>query len=125
MAISAATGEGIGALREALIELLPSAEELARPPEAAGVVVHRIEPESAFAIRRDVDGSWRVTGPRIERLAAQTNFEVAESADRFQRTLDRLGVDAELRRAGVEPGDTVRFGKVELEWAAEPWSVAR
>jgi GTPase len=125
VAISAATGEGIGALREALVQLLPSAEELARPPEAAGVVIHRIEPESAFTVRREGDGSWRVTGTRIERLAAQTNFEVAESAERFQRTLDRLGVDAELRRAGVEPGDTVRFGKVELEWAAEPWSVAR
>ena len=39
-------------------------------------------------------------GRRIERIAAQTDFEVDESADRFQRDLARLGIDAELRRAG-------------------------
>jgi Obg family GTPase CgtA-like protein len=36
----------------------------------------------------------------------------------------RLGIDAELRRQGVAPGDTVRIGAVELEWEAEPWEVA-
>jgi GTPase len=124
VAIAAMTGEGIEGLREGLAELLPSAAELAAPPEPSGVVVHRIEPVTAFRVGRDPDGTWRVAGGRIERLAAQTDFTIGESAERFQRTLERMGIDAELRRAGVEPGDTVRFGRVELEWAAEPWSVA-
>ena len=47
------------------------------------------------------DGAFRVRGKRIERIAAQTNFDVEESAERFQRDLARMGVDAELRRAGV------------------------
>ena len=48
----------------------------------------------------------RVPRPRqrIERIAAQTNFDVEESAERFQRDLRRLGIDAELRRAGVAAG---------------------
>ena len=62
-------------------------------------------------------------GRRIERIAAQTDFEIEESAERFQRDLARLGIDAELRRAGVEPGDTVRIGAVELEWDLQPWEV--
>ena len=121
VAVSAATGEGIDALRASLADLLPDANELGAPPEPAGVVVHRIEPVSdAFVVERE-DGAFRVRGKRIERIAAQTNFDVEESAERFQRDLARLGIDDELRRAGIEPGDTVRIGATELEWEAQPW----
>jgi len=126
VAISAASGEGIARFRSALAGLLPPAEELGLPPEPAGVVVHRIDaaPDRVF-VTREPDGAFRVAGRRIERLAAQTDFEVEESAERFQRDLERLGADAELRRAGIQAGDTVRVGAVELEWEAEPWAARR
>src|SRR5262245_45690844 len=126
VAISASTGEGIARFRAALAELLPPAAELDRPPEPAGVVVHRIDaaPDRVF-VSREPDGAFRVAGRRIERLAAQTDFAVEESAERFQRDLERWGADAELRRAGIQPGDTVRIGGVELEWEAEPWAARR
>jgi GTP-binding protein len=124
VAIAAAGGEGIAKLRAALAALLPSAEVMAEPPEPAGVVVHRIETlGDGFTVDRDEDGAFRVRGRRVERIAAQTNFEVEESSERFQRDLERLGVDAELRRAGVAPGDLVRFGEVELEWSGDAWSM--
>ena len=126
VAIAAAEGRGIDELRSLLAGLLPSAEAMAEPPEPAGVVVHRLDNlADGFAIERDGDGVLRVRGRRIERIAAQTNFEVEESAERFQRDLERLGIDAELRRAGVAAGDPVRVGGVELEWAAEPWATGR
>ena len=122
VAISAAHGEGLEELRRRIGDLLPAAEELAAPPEPAGVVVHRIEAMGdGFAIDTDTDGVLRVRGARIERIAAQTNFDVEESAERFQRDLGRLGIDAELRRAGVRAGDLVRIGTTELEWEAQPW----
>jgi GTP-binding protein len=122
LAISAATGEGMVAFCQAIAELLPSAEELEAAPEPAGVVVHRIEAMSdGFVIERDADGAFRVRGKRIERIAAQTNFDVEESAERFQRDLARLGIDDELRRAGVASGDLVRIGGTELEWEPQPW----
>jgi GTP-binding protein len=126
VAIAAASGEGIASFRSALAELLPPAEELGTPPEPAGVVVHRIDaaPDRVF-VSRDPDGGFRVAGTRIERVAAQTNFEIEESAERFQRDLERTGADADLRRAGIQPGDTVRVGTVELEWEAEPWAARR
>jgi GTP-binding protein len=68
-------------------------------------------------------GEFVVSGRRIERLAAQTNFDNDESAARFQRELARTGVERELVRAGVAPGDTVRIGSVELEWEDETESV--
>ncbi len=123
VAIGAAGGEGIEELRTALAALLPDAESMAAPPEPSGVVVHRIETlEDGFAVDRDEDRAFRVRGRRVERLAAQTNFDVEESTERFQRDLERLGVDAELRRIGVAPGDLVRFGEVELEWSGDAWS---
>jgi GTP-binding protein len=124
LAISAATGQGIPELRGRLAELLPDATELGRPVEPAGVVVHRLEAlGDGFTVEREPDGAFRVRGRRVERIAAQTDFEVDESAERFQRDLARLGVDAELRRVGVAPGDTVRIGAVELEWDREAWEV--
>jgi GTP-binding protein len=124
VAISAEAGTGIAKMIETLAGLLPDAATLSQPTEPAGVVIHRFQaaPE-AFLVSRE-DGAYRVVGRRIERLAAQTNFENAESAERFQRDLARLGVERELVKAGVLPGDSVRIGKLELEWDDE-WGSSR
>jgi GTP-binding protein len=90
----------------------------------------RPRPASSSTVRRDAEGfsvehetdGYRVRGKRIERLAAQTDFDNEESAERFQRDLARLGIDRELRRAGVEVGDAVRIGSVELAWEPELWA---
>ena len=122
VALTAATGEGVDGLRTILADLLPDLGDEDAAQDPAGVVVHRLEgaPEM-FVVAADGDGGFRVRGRRIERLAAQTNFDVEESAERFQRDLVRLGVDEELRRAGVRSGDTVRIGRTELEWGAAFW----
>lgn len=122
VAVAAATGEGIGPFRDAIAALLPDLEAMEAPPEPAGIVVHRLDTMSdGFTVELDDDGAFRVKGRRIERLAAQTNFDVEESAERFQRDLDRLGVDSELRRRGVKQGDLVRIGATELEWEPQDW----
>ena len=119
--ISADAGDGLDALRALLAEVLPDAAGLAAEPEPTGVVVHRLDAAGeGFTLEREGD-AFRVRGKRIERIAVQTNFEVEESAERFQRDLDRLGIDGALRRAGVQPGDTVRIGRVEFEWGASAW----
>ena len=126
VAIAAADGAGLDALRARIAALLPSAEDLEAPPEPAGVVVHRIDAMGdGFVVERDEDGAFRVRGTRIERIAAQTNFDVEESAERFQRDLARLGIDTELRRAGIVAGDLVRIGATELEWEHDPWEAER
>ena len=121
VAISATDGEGLAELRSNLASLLPDAAELSEPPRSEGVVVHHIE-SVGDSFRVDLeDGIFVVRGRKIERLASQTNFEVEESAERFQRELARLGVDEELRRQGVVPGRTVRIGATELEWEPDDW----
>ena len=121
VAISAAEGEGIQELRALLGKLLPNAAELSEAPHSDGVVVHHIE-SVGDSFRVDVeDDIYVVHGKKIELVAAQTNFDVEESAERFQRELARLGIDDELRRIGVVPGDTVRIGTTELEWEPDAW----
>ncbi|MDP1714170.1 MAG: GTPase ObgE [Anaerolineales bacterium] len=69
-----------------------------------------------FEITREDDGNWRVTGVAIERSAKMTYFEHDGSLRRFQKLLERLGVDNALREEGIEEGDTVYIGDFELEW---------
>jgi GTP-binding protein len=100
-------------LREAMaaVRLHP----VVSPPE--DVPVYRPEPDPTdFTVVRDPDGSWRVGGRSIERAAAMTYWEHAEAVRRFQRLLERLGVDEALRKAGAKPGDNVRIADYELEW---------
>jgi GTP-binding protein len=122
--VSAASGAGLAGLRQAIAGLLPSLEDLAADPEPSGVVVHRLEGLGDQFLVEAENGAFRVKGRRIERIAAQTNFDNEESAARFQRDLLRLGIDAELRKAGIVAGDTVRIGNVELEWEPLPWEEA-
>ena len=81
VAISASSGEGLDRFRAAIAELLPGADELGTQPEPAGVVVHRLDAApDRVVVSREPDGAYRVTGKSIERLAAQTDFDVEESA---------------------------------------------
>ena len=121
LAVSADSGDGLGRLRAVIGELLPDSGGPADVPEPFGVVVHRLDAAGdGFTMEREGE-AHRVRGKRIERIAAQTNFDVEESAERFQRALDRLGIDGALRKAGVQPGDVVRIGAIEFEWGPDAW----
>jgi GTP-binding protein len=120
LAVSAHAGTGLAELRR---ELARSLDEAARreatAPPPTEMRIHRFDPlDAGWQVVAEVD-ALRVEGRRIEASAARTNFENPESRDRFQRTLERLGIDAELRRLGAAAGTTVRIGSVELEWEDE------
>jgi GTP-binding protein len=112
--ISAVTGQGVQNLVAKLFELL---DQLPREPlfEAEVPVFTLDQDQDFFEIEKLPDG-WRVTGPRIEQLAAQTYWENDEAVMRAYRILEKMGVHEALRQAGVEPGDTVFLHEVELEW---------
>jgi GTP-binding protein len=119
--VSAHDGTGLDELRAALADALAEAERRAAtqtlPPTRR---VHRFDPTAeGWEVVAEADG-LRVRGRSIERSAARTDFTNPESRDRFQRRLERLGIDAELRRRGARDGTTVRIGTLELEWGDEP-----
>jgi len=75
-----------------------------------------VEAGEGYTIARQPNGAWRVRGAAIERIVRRTNWDYEEAVDRFQRTLERLGLRQALEEAGVQEGDTVVIGDVELEW---------
>ena len=120
IAVSAHDGTGIEALRQALSAALLAARALGTgDDQEAPVRVHRFDPLDAGWQVVPEEGALRVRGRRIESAAARIDFANEESRDRFQRTLERMGIDAELRRRGVAPGSLVRIGSVELEWGED------
>ena len=62
------------------------------------------------------DGVYVVSGERIERLAAMTDFESDEALGRFEAVLARIGVDKRLRELGARDGDTVRIAGNEFDY---------
>jgi len=113
--ISALAQTNLRPLLWRIYELLQTAPE---PAEAAQEIpVYRPEADpQAFTIERTEDGGYRVRGEAIERAAAMTYWEYDENVRRFQRLIERLGIDKALRKAGVQEGDTVYIGDYELEW---------
>jgi GTP-binding protein len=90
----------------------PALEEI-EPP----MPVYRPEADPRdFSISREDDAGWRVSGTAIERAATMTYWEHHGSVRRFQKLMERLGVEEALRDGGIEVGDTVRIGEFELEW---------
>jgi len=104
--------------REILLSAFRMLQEL--PPEeveeeSLPVYKPEIDPNQ-FSIQREDGDKWRVSGVAIERAAKMTYWEHYGSIRRFQKLMEKLGVDKALREAGVEDGDTVFVGNFELEW---------
>jgi GTP-binding protein len=117
LAVSAHDGTGLDQLRRTLAAALDEAEQRAAAATAeAPMRVHRFDPlDAGWQVVAEPTG-LRIRGRRIETAAARIDFDNPESRDRFQRTLEQLGIDAELRRMGAGPGTLVRIGRAELEW---------
>jgi GTP-binding protein len=118
--VSAHEGTGLDRLRVELARALDEAhEQVALEPEPQEMLVHRFDPlDEGWQVIPEGE-ALRVRGRRIETAANRTDFTNDESRDRFQRLLERLGIDAELRRLGAEGGTTVRIGRSELEWGED------
>jgi GTP-binding protein len=112
--ISAVTGEGAPALVAKLFEKL---DDLPREPLfAEEIPIFTLEEDEHYFEIEKLPNGWRVTGPKIEQLAAQTYWGLDEAVMRAYRILEKMGVHNALREAGVEVGDTVFLDDVELEW---------
>jgi GTPase len=115
--VSALTGEGVEGLRDVLEERL---RELDVPERtvANGEREHRVFRPTwqGLRVERVEDGAYEVSGEDVERMALRTDWDSPEGVEHFQRSLEKKGVVAALRRAGAEPGDEVRIGAVEFDF---------
>jgi len=112
--ISAATTKGVPQLMAKVAEMLGSIE--GEPTMEAAVAVFRPQPRrERVAVSKDGD-IYVVSSPRAERLVMRMDINSLEARSYIKRQLTKMGVTSALERAGVKPGDVVRFGQVEMEW---------
>jgi len=111
--ISAATGEGVWELMRAVAALLQEMPKELPPLEEEVVPVTK--KELPFTVIRE-GGVWKVTGQEVEKITATVNWDQEEALALFHRKLEKLGVIKALRKMGIQDGDTVIIGNVELEW---------
>lgn len=113
--ISAVSGVGLEPLLRATLEILErEADEL--PPIVSPEI--KREADDTWDVVRVEDG-FRVVGKRVERLVAMTNLGNDESLRYLHRRLGRIGVIKRLEDMGVEEGDTIWIGKLELEYEGD------
>ena len=103
--------------RELLLKAVTLLSELSpvEETEQPMPIYRPVEDPHAFAIVRESNG-YRVKSAAIERAAEMTPFDQSGSVRRFQKLMERLGVDKALREAGAQEGDTVFIGEYELEY---------
>jgi GTPase len=113
--ISAATHEGV---RELILDTWRDIESAPLPANVApqAVRIELREPQ-AFTIERGAEGEFVVSGERVERLAAMTNFDSDEALARFERALGKMGVEKRLAEMGALEGDKVRIGPYEFTYS--------
>ncbi len=102
---------------QSMLDALPVEEDEGLVDEVA--MMEAPVDEKAFEVRQIDDGQWQVIGVAIERAAQMTNWDYYEAAMRFQRILRAMGITDAIRAAGVEDGESVQIGEVELVWGYE------
>ena len=113
--ISALTGAGVEGLKAAIAGKVQELREAAREAEAATeqfdqVWEHKREQrDAAFEIVQIDEQTFRVVGPRVERMVVQTDWENEEAVAFLQHRFRRIGVDAALEEAGACDGDEIQI----------------
>lgn len=64
----------------------------------------------AYTVSKTADG-FLVSGERIEKFARRTDYESEEGLQRLRDIMRRMGIMHELRRQGIEAGDTILINR--------------
>ena len=113
--VSAASGEGVNELLEAIAALVAATPPPPTAAPAPAVIRLRARARESIEVERRPWG-YEVRGAGARRLVERTDFDSAEALERFQVQLDRLGVSQALEEAGATAGDSVRIGDREFEY---------
>jgi GTP-binding protein len=119
--ISAVTHDGVDKLMQVTANVLEKAPSFdSESHDKTEIVKYGLkkkdENEPEFQISRDDDGTWVLSGEKLEKLFAMTNMDHEESQLRFARQLRHMGVDDALRAKGIQDGDQVRIQDFVFEF---------
>lgn len=117
--ISAVSGEGIEPLLGQVVETLESLpkDELASAGEpVAPSAPNRRRPVATPNTFHKEKGVYIIHSEQLERLSALADTRDYRVLLQLWREMTRLGIARRLEEAGIEPGDTIRIGRAEMEW---------
>ncbi len=115
---SSATGSGLDELVEAIFRNVPEeALPLAAEPREAPAEhrVYRPGADDGFRVQRLGDGTFRVSGGRVERLIARHDMDNEDAQRYVEDRLRSMGVIRALEAAGFEAGDDVEIAGMVFE----------
>lgn len=117
MAISANSKAGIkellSAVQAAVMEARKAVSELEEETPAIPVIT--LKKDDSWTVKKVNDG-FKVTGRKIEKFAARTDFDSEHGLQRLRDIMKKMGIMNKLVKDGIEPGDIItigRYGKIE------------
>ena len=111
--VSAVTGEGVQEMKYKLELLVKEARE-AEITSTEEIVIHRPPPKGISVSREG--NIFTVKGRQAERAVALNDLTNIEALEYIQITLERIGVNKALRRAGIRQGDYVQIGELQFDY---------
>jgi len=114
--ISAATGSGVKELINALFELLETHPGDTKVFEKEYDVKLHLNDELPMSIYEEKPHVFVVEGPRIDKMMGYTSLESEKGFAFFQNYMKEQKIISELKKLGLEEGDTVRIGGMEFEY---------
>jgi GTP-binding protein len=109
-AISAQAGTGVRRLLFAVKSALAAyTQEHIEDDEDPLPVLTLADNSQAWRVTKNGD-SFLVSGNKIEKFASRTNFDNEEGVSRLRDIMRKMGIMHELKRHGIEDGQSVRIG---------------
>ena len=115
--VSAVTGAGLQKVVNTLADMLDNIPKgsLYDDDKFESHVIYKFKEEKPFTITKE-DNTFIIKGEKIEKLLLMSRFDTNEAILRFARKLRKIGVDDELKKMGVNEGDTIKILDYEFEY---------
>lgn len=111
LAISSQSGEGLKPLLFAVKDIVREVRSKHRETTAKQTmpVLALTDTSDAYTVTKDGD-VFVIVGERVEKFARRTDFDNDQGVQRLRDIMRRAGILHELRRQGIEPGQTIQIG---------------
>ena len=114
--VSAVSGEGVDDLLGRIVEMLgalPKEQSDAAERSAIQRSPHR--PRTTWNVRKENE-VYVVESEELERMVATADTRDTRVLLQVWREMRKRGMAQGLADSGIQPGDTIRIGRVEVEW---------
>lgn len=108
----------LGLLRETykLVQKRLKAAKAKRSTKADIAVITLADDPNAWRIEKPRTNEFMLKGAKIEGFGKRTDFRSRSGEQRFRDIMHKLGIDRELVRLGVTPGDKIRVAGKSFRW---------